>query len=227
MLEELAALQAFQCPRGHFCFSDLSDAQWARRNFKPGFNALAGIFAFRTICSSSTQFGARHRVSMPSRAFLLFGLALPTSQPADPLAFQCPRGHFCFSDGEIVAMSWTWWRPGFNALAGIFAFRTQGRQGQHKTALVFQCPRGHFCFSDSLSGGRRTATRGFMSFNALAGIFAFRTRRRSRCSRVAVAGFNALAGIFAFRTRHPPQTALPRGVQLCFNALAGIFAFRT
>ena len=36
----------------------------------------------------------------------------------------------------------------FNALAGIFAFRTQTVDDKNGLVVVFQCPRGHFCFSD-------------------------------------------------------------------------------
>ena len=60
---------------------------------------------------------------MPSRAFLLFGRLLRDEQGRVVGAFQCPRGHFCFSDFKASAM-FKEPNAGFNALAGIFAFRT-------------------------------------------------------------------------------------------------------
>ena len=43
------------------------------------------------------------------------------------------------------------------------------------------------------------------SFNALAGIFAFRTLAAAANMNKTTNGFNALAGIFAFRTKPPPR----------------------
>ena len=87
----------FQCPRGHFCFSDP--------------------------VAVAEEAGDVHYVSMPARAFLLFGLVwkVKRGRPKDGFNaregifafrtnycrchprrsanwFQCPRGHFCFSD---------------------------------------------------------------------------------------------------------------------------------
>ena len=86
------------------------------------FNALAGIFAFRTIPRHELRFGG-HGVSMPLRAFLLFG-------PDDMRSTYAGRDE------------------SFNALAGIFAFRTLNVLGSVKAVEEFQCPCGHFCFSD-------------------------------------------------------------------------------
>ena len=65
---------------------------------------------------------------------------------------------------------------------------------------------------------------GSPGFNALAGIFAFRTHTALTCSSSLNGCFNALAGIFAFRTGIPVSDIIS---SLRFNALAGIFAFRT
>ena len=89
------------------------------------------------------------QVSMPARAFLLFGLVGPHDSrrvgadgfnaregifafrtvisgrgPVWLFAFQCPRGHFCFSDLDADPSAYG------------------------EGATEFQCPRGHFCFSD-------------------------------------------------------------------------------
>ena len=90
-------------------------------------------------------------VSMPSRAFLLFGLAFKSS-------------------GDTARAT------SFNALAGIFAFRTRTSEGVGGGVSTFQCPRGHFCFSDPCGGRVRLSC--MAGFNALAGIFAFRTLPR-------------------------------------------------
>ena len=63
---------------------------------------------------------------MPSRAFLLFGLLILFCVAGATFLFQCPRGHFCFSDGNVKIIP-------------LFPRKW------------FQCPRGHFCFSDALS----------------------------------------------------------------------------
>ena len=142
-------LEGFQCPRGHFCFSDKKALREPGARF-PSFNALAGIFAFRTRIHGQTYIPQPHE------------------------GFQCPRGHFCFSDSidgtifrifnnrvSMPSRAFLLFGPlvvptptrhvadGFNALAGIFAFRTvltwRARRGKR---WKFQCPRGHFCFSD-------------------------------------------------------------------------------
>ncbi len=61
------------------------------------FNAREGIFAFRTVDILALLL-ARRRVSMPARAFLLFG--------------------------QITRAVTEWVKKGFNAREGIFAFRT-------------------------------------------------------------------------------------------------------
>ena len=89
----------FQCPRGHFCFSDKFVAAAGA--------AVAGL------------------VSMPSRAFLLFGHIFSCLKgQGGRYTFQCPRGHFCFSDPSVVMSTLSPSFHRFNALAGIFAFRT-------------------------------------------------------------------------------------------------------
>ena len=115
-------------------------------------------------------------VSMPSRAFLLFG----------PLA-----------EGALVAAV---------------------------LVLVSMPSRAFLLFG--LEDGVYEKGAGTLRFNALAGIFAFRTHLRGdKMDKKRMIGFNALAGIFAFRTDNLlPQEK--RGIH-CFNALAGIFAFRT
>ena len=114
---------SFQCPRGHFCFSDRDDAGRVVGAIGLSFNALAGIFAFRT-CWRGCPSASSGR------------------------AFQCPRGHFCFSDAPCTALT-ARANCGFNALAGIFAFRTgEMRRFHHGKLPQFQCPHGHFCFSD-------------------------------------------------------------------------------
>ena len=68
----------------------------------PGFNALAGIFAFRTWHKPLRIASANKQVSMPSRAFLLFGRKRRHGARRGGRWFQCPRGHSCFSDGASV-----------------------------------------------------------------------------------------------------------------------------
>ena len=211
----------FQCPRGHFCFSD-SHASRAQTATRRGFNALAGIFAFRTRCLAGRYIAH--------------------------LEFQCPRGHFCFSDFHL-SHTLVGGMMCFNALAGIFAFRTRrARGGRRAPAPVsmpsrafllfghdeqshliewrseFQCPRGHFCFSD-LEKKFLTLWR-YEMFQCPRGHFCFSDLSLSPLTATwRLPGFNALAGIFAFRTKWTP-TALSTS-SACFNALAGIFAFRT
>ena len=88
----------FQCPCGHFCFLDVSPL-------------VAGE-------------GGSMCVSMPLRAFLLFG----------PIMVAV--------DDKDIDVS-------FNALAGIFAFWTRIRRALRARAPQFQCPCGHFCFLDA------------------------------------------------------------------------------
>ena len=62
---------------------------------------------------------------MPLRAFLLFGpVPLVVGLAAPTFWFQCPCGHFCFSDSQLNEIE-NGINVGFNALAGIFAFRTK------------------------------------------------------------------------------------------------------
>ena len=92
-------------------------------------SVLAGIFAFRTqvriraaaevfsVSMPSRAFllfgrtysqpprGSKSPVSMPSRAFLLFGLNRRRCYELAGSWFQCPRGHFCFSDCEKLLPS--------------------------------------------------------------------------------------------------------------------------
>ena len=110
---------------------------------------------------------------MPARAFLLFGLAASYSCPAYTTRFQCPRGHFCFSDmneGE---------RDGSPNQVSMPA----------RAFLLFGRPRT-----------RRGSDTPFVGFNAREGIFAFRTLTMFNYSPIVQQSFNALAGIFAFRT---------------------------
>ena len=151
-LTRRGASAAFQCPRGHFCFSDtVARGGTARRQTR--FNALAGIFAFRTITPVGDGLAAEEW-------------------------FQCPRGHFCFSDSivrdatmrEIALVS----MPSRAFL--LFGLARQTTVSSGKVSLVsmpsrafllfgrfppkiggsglsmFQCPRGHFCFSDNVEG---------------------------------------------------------------------------
>ena len=121
---------------------------------------------------------------MPLRAFLLFG---PSSQR------RCSSAPFCVSMPlrAFLLFGQAYWVNGF------------------RTACEFQCPCGHFCFSD-LERAKREAARG-LSFNALAGIFAFRTFVPWPLSDGAMLRFNALAGIFAFRTRTDGSRTKPHG----------------
>ena len=115
------------------------------------FNAREGIFAFRTNCYCVWANSIARIVSMPARAFLLFGLKIPTEAEGCTGAFQCPRGHFCFSDEPVLAARRALC-AGFNAREGIFAFRTNPAKPEKKKSTKFQCPRGHFCFSDKFPG---------------------------------------------------------------------------
>ena len=115
--------ERFQCPCGHFCFSD-----------EPLGERFAGLSV---------------TVSMPLRAFLLFGpFSLVLLNPPYDNVSMPLRAFLLF--GHEVARLAAEQALGFNALAGIFAFRT----------LVS-------------AAGWRAGT----GFNALAGIFAFRTNK--------------------------------------------------
>ena len=59
--------------RAFLLFGPDGDAVQVGNPTVPGFNALAGIFAFRTLVSSPGFTGGMGWVSMPLRAFLLFG----------------------------------------------------------------------------------------------------------------------------------------------------------
>ena len=122
---QLAVDLGFQCPCGHFCFSDTPSGR-PRQGWQTGFNALAGIFAFRTIwVQPRFRWVCTWFVSMPLRAFLLFGPNTTASAVARAIR-------------------------SFNALAGIFAFRTESIMAKKESyTLKFQCPCGHFCFSDN------------------------------------------------------------------------------
>ena len=117
-------------------------------------------------------------VSMPLRAFLLFGRGKCVRlSPWHGKRFQCPCGHFCFSDSTVFSLGaaslWS-----FNALAGIFAFRTQrcaARRPPPRCAVSMPL-RAFLLFGQDAAGV--PSCRVQMRFNALAGIFAFRTRWR-------------------------------------------------
>ena len=189
----------FQCPRGHFCFSDLDGRGRARVaghrfNAREGifafrtarvrchgagselrrFNAREGIFAFRTIAEArergeaAISFNAREGifafrtigctrraasafpVSMPARAFLLFGRARQARSPQRAILFQCPRGHFCFSDSSRYTRRPRTGTCAFQCPRGHFCFSDFYLRGDYcALCSQFQCPRGHFCFSDN------------------------------------------------------------------------------
>ena len=134
---------------------------------------------------------------MPSRAFLLFGQTHREDMRRKTVLVSMPSRAFLLFGPEAYGLPADNATPRFNALAGIFAFRTLGAG----------------------AGEPRPPRRGF---NALAGIFAFRTLRRLHRYRMGHARFNALAGIFAFRTRR--RWLIPRqGVQ--FQCPRGHFCF--
>ena len=187
----------FQCPRGHFCFSDAPVLDTSTVA-SCGFQCPRGHFCFSDQRSAACR-RARHSVSMPSRAFLLFGRQHHCIGRADREGFQCPRGHFCFSDHRsqqwgklslcLVSMpsrAFLLFGPTFAMQIAFLcvlvsmparAFLLFGHipllQGRLQS-FRFQCPRGHFCFSDN-------SVRNYIHiylphFNAREGIFAFRTR---------------------------------------------------
>ena len=140
----------FQCPCGHFCFSD------------PG-ERLPPMWAAR-------------RVSMPLRAFLLFGQIVAGRNDVGGYQFQCPCGHFCFSDRQwssggrrehhlpvsmplraFLLFGQKFFSPMLEHLLNtsvsmpLRAFLLFGRtirKWASRNGYGFQCPCGHFCFSD-------------------------------------------------------------------------------
>ena len=267
----------FQCPCGHFCFSDqiiisvyntvnmvsmplrafllfgpsLNAPDYAAR-VADRFNALAGIFAFRTQMKCSRAyarewvsmplrafllFGQEHfhsqgsfgcqSVSMPLRAFLLFGQDFTRFCVSAQLGFQCPCGHFCFSDklrwriicramkvsmplrafllfGRALGKSPGLQKRSFNALAGIFAFRTQHGDFPKRGGQRVSMPLRAFLLfglNDFLPPPRlgrvSMPLRAFLLFGHNITIVSITPRSNS---------FNALAGIFAFRTEDHEQS---------------------
>ena len=198
----------FQCPRGHFCFSDRAarreraEENWVSMPARAfllfgqllalhlfskhkSFNAREGIFAFRTGDTAADWWLENLFVSMPARAFLLFGLfSFGTTVIVGSAVFQCPRGHFCFSDE-------------------IQKYRIV------TPAIRFQCPRGHFCFSDETDevfGSEQTL---IVSMPARAFLL-FGREWWDKTADVLATRFNAREGIFAFRTNSPRPS--PRSV---------------
>ena len=126
---------SFNAREGIFAFRTFHYGRAYGAYVRAGFNAREGIFAFRT-SGAHPHVSAPVEVSMPARAFLLFGLVFSR---------RCLRA-----------------TTGFNAREGIFAFRTRKRNetNRHPQRDGFQCPRGHFCFSDTfqpLRGARASA----------------------------------------------------------------------
>ncbi len=218
----------FQCPRGHFCFSD---SIYRRVVFQsqPSFNAREGIFAFRTQVPRVGPIKTAFRVSMPARAFLLFGRARLNPLRSAMQSVSMPARAFLLFGQSARRDALRLPRCCFNAREGIFAFRTNlVAAPQRSMRGGFQCPRGHFCFSDEFAiSPSSTATE--MSFNAREGIFAFRTMEQYEKAQRDRWCFNAREGIFAFRTkkwarvyRKFEKFQCPRG-HFCFSdsALAG------
>ena len=140
------------------------------------FNALAGIFAFRT------------------------KLIIPPMLEKFRW-FQCPCGHFCFSDKYLEIHDKDFRVKVFQCPCGHFCFSDYncGRRN-HARNFLFQCPCGHFCFSDYSSVG--AFPRQYRRFQCPCGHFCFSDMIAVSHASGAVIGFNALAGIFAFRTHH-------------------------
>ena len=88
-------------------------------------------------------------VSMPSRAFLLFGRSLPVGSVLTATSVSMPSRAFLLFGHSRGKQQGGKHSLSFNALAGIFAFRTCNSIARGYRAGVFQCPRGHFCFSDA------------------------------------------------------------------------------
>ena len=220
-LQEMAIDAWFQCPRGHFCFSDPFIGQRAIGR-GVGFNALAGIFAFRT---NTTSAWTQKNCS----------------------GFQCPRGHFCFSDariancgnalcnvsmplrafllfGRTMCVLSSAHSPCFNALAGIFAFRTDEGAIHPLLNWWVSMPSRAFLLFGRVITRALCLPVGWVSMPSRAFLL-FGRSLTVDFAGAYVSGFNALAGIFAFRTEGMEYDyALD---EFCFNALAGIFAFRT
>ena len=214
----------FQCPRGHFCFSDQSNNPNPNRKEKrvsmpagafllfgppmsplkhtPSnmcFNARGGIFAFRTNPERRYKMSKLLYVSMPARAFLLFGLySGGGSRQTKPNRFQCPRGHFCFSDLHPYSRGEQGLQL-FQCPRGHFCFSDRFTLIVTASQLRrFQCPRGHFCFSDPPSV--TLLRNGTSAFQCPRGHFCFSDAKRRSARQSGHTGFNAREGIFAFRT---------------------------
>ena len=84
---------------------------------------------------------------MPSRAFLLFGPGRHLKGGHNANFVSMPSRAFLLF-GRFAAEMGLRAYASFNALAGIFAFRTCGMSPIKGLTDRFQCPRGHFCFSD-------------------------------------------------------------------------------
>ena len=164
---------SFQCPRGHFCFSDGRTRRWpAARMFC--FNAREGIFAFRTRQQWLVAAGEATRVSMPARAFLLFGpsISAPHSQSG------CIR----------VSMP----------ARAFLLFGPPRKRGDRVLHGGVSMPARAFLLFGLIAP--EVATEIQTHFNAREGIFAFRTRRFDGKVVKVWINFNARGGIFAFRT---------------------------
>ena len=116
----------FQCPRGHFCFSDAA-VRAARETRRQRVSMPARAFLLFGRMTPPCPSRGCSKVSMPARAFLLFGQSNFACWTYDQM-FQCPRGHFCFSDcGHSCPTACA--QASFNAREGIFAFRTNHPRG--------------------------------------------------------------------------------------------------
>ena len=89
---------------------------------------------------------------MPARAFLLFGREAIREVTIRVTEFQCPRGHFCFSDTPAGGRDAARCKSGFNAREGIFAFRTKAkRQRGGRIGRRFNAREGILLFGRACS----------------------------------------------------------------------------
>ena len=115
--------KAFQCPRGHFCFSDYGyGARKSAHNVQ--FQCPRGHFCFSDGVPCPTSFLLSPLVSMPSRAFLLFGHIRVAFVPRGNKKVSMPSRAFLLFGRVKLLPAESADAVCFNALAGIFAFRT-------------------------------------------------------------------------------------------------------
>ena len=162
------------------------------------FNAREGIFAFRTQPFRHFLHARVNPVSMPARAFLLFGLVDTLPSLAEYHKFQCPRGHFCFSD--VAEQGEGSPRPSVSMPARAFLLFGQAvRLTDWERDFVVSMPARAFLLFGHLRLHHRRGMA--VCFNAREGIFAFRTVLFFPGIHFRAYCFNAREGIFAFRTR--------------------------